>query len=175
MYRWGTFIRNAQNLSILQSEDYKYFTSLTPPRFTEVYVPSHESERSCICTLGISILPLFTILNLLSTSNVIFICPHIYMFMANIYSMNFSIHHVPPTWEVITYPRYWINNIKLLYCFALYFNTLFISTSYTHIWVKGYSQWMRWSCLMPTRQFVSYIMALTFMAWYINFSKPWWG
>jgi len=33
-------------------------TSLTPPPFIEVSVPSLESERSCICVLQISILPL---------------------------------------------------------------------------------------------------------------------
>ena len=32
------------------------FTSLTPPLFIEVSVPSQESERSCICVLGVSIL-----------------------------------------------------------------------------------------------------------------------
>jgi len=36
-------------------------TSLTPPPFIEVSVP-RESERSCICVLGVSILPLSTIL-----------------------------------------------------------------------------------------------------------------
>jgi len=30
--------------------------------FIEVPVPSQESERSCICVLGVSILPLSTIL-----------------------------------------------------------------------------------------------------------------
>ena len=32
-------------------------TSLTPPLFIEVPVPSQESERSCICVLEVSILP----------------------------------------------------------------------------------------------------------------------
>ena len=41
-----------------------YFTwaikaSLTPAPFIEVPVPIHESERSCICVLGVSILTLF--------------------------------------------------------------------------------------------------------------------
>ena len=36
--------------------------SLTPPLFIEVPVPSPESEWSCICALGVSILPLSTIL-----------------------------------------------------------------------------------------------------------------
>ena len=36
-------------------------TSLTPSLFTEVPVLSQESERSCICVLGISNLPISTI------------------------------------------------------------------------------------------------------------------
>ena len=31
-----------------------YATSLTPPRSNEAPVPSPESERSCICVLGVS-------------------------------------------------------------------------------------------------------------------------
>ena len=34
-------------------------TSLTPPLFIEVPVPSQESEQSCISVLGVSILSLF--------------------------------------------------------------------------------------------------------------------
>jgi hypothetical protein len=37
-------------------------TSLIPPPYFKVPVPSQESERSCICMLGISILPLSVIL-----------------------------------------------------------------------------------------------------------------
>ena len=33
-------------------------TSLTPPLIIEVPVPSQESERSCICLLGVLIFPL---------------------------------------------------------------------------------------------------------------------
>jgi hypothetical protein len=36
-------------------------TSLTPPLFIEVLVPSQESEQSCICVLRVSILHLSTI------------------------------------------------------------------------------------------------------------------
>jgi len=39
----------------------KYMTTLTPPLFIEVPVASHESERSCICVLGVSVLPLSAI------------------------------------------------------------------------------------------------------------------
>ena len=35
-------------------------TSLSPPLFIEVSVPSHESERSCTCVLRVSILSLST-------------------------------------------------------------------------------------------------------------------
>jgi len=35
-------------------------TSLTLPPFIEVPVSIQESERSCICVLGVSILPLST-------------------------------------------------------------------------------------------------------------------
>ena len=37
-------------------------TSITPPLFIEVPVPSKESERPYICVLGVSILPISTIL-----------------------------------------------------------------------------------------------------------------
>jgi hypothetical protein len=33
-------------------------TSLTPTLFIEMSVPSHESEQSCICVLGVSIMSL---------------------------------------------------------------------------------------------------------------------
>ena len=36
-------------------------TSLTPLPFIEVPVPSKESDRSCICVLGLSMLPRSTI------------------------------------------------------------------------------------------------------------------
>ena len=36
-------------------------TSLAPPLFIEVSVPSQGSERSCICELDVSILPLSSI------------------------------------------------------------------------------------------------------------------
>jgi hypothetical protein len=35
-----------------------HIINLTPPLFTERSVPRQESERSCICVLGVSILPL---------------------------------------------------------------------------------------------------------------------
>ena len=38
-----------------------YKTGLTPPLFIKVSVPIQESERSCICVLGESVLPLSTI------------------------------------------------------------------------------------------------------------------
>ena len=44
-------------------------TSLTPQLFIEVLVPNQESERSCICVLGVSILPL-SIIFLLDFRNV---------------------------------------------------------------------------------------------------------
>jgi len=37
-------------------------TSLTPPLFLDVPVPSHETKRSFICVLGVSMLPFDTIL-----------------------------------------------------------------------------------------------------------------
>jgi hypothetical protein len=36
-------------------------TGITPPLFIDVSVPSQESERSCICVLNRSILPLSTV------------------------------------------------------------------------------------------------------------------
>ena len=46
----------------IRGEGWIYKTSLTPPLFIEVPVPSQESERSCICLLIILTMPLFTIL-----------------------------------------------------------------------------------------------------------------
>ncbi len=46
----------------LRVEVWAHITSLTPPHFIEVAVPSLESEWSCICVSGIWILPLSTIL-----------------------------------------------------------------------------------------------------------------
>jgi hypothetical protein len=46
----------------LRGEVWANKTSLTPPLLIEVPVPSMESERACICVLGVSILPLSTIL-----------------------------------------------------------------------------------------------------------------
>jgi hypothetical protein len=37
-------------------------TSLTSPLFIEVFIPSQESEQSCICVLKVSILPLHVFL-----------------------------------------------------------------------------------------------------------------
>ena len=44
----------------LRGELWAHKTSLTPPLFIEVSVPSQESERSCIFVLFVSILPLST-------------------------------------------------------------------------------------------------------------------
>jgi hypothetical protein len=41
-------------------EIWVHFTRLTPPPFIEVPVQSKESERSCICVVGVSTLPLST-------------------------------------------------------------------------------------------------------------------
>jgi hypothetical protein len=42
----------------LKEEAWAHKTSLTPPPFIEIPVPSQESEWSCICMLGASIWPL---------------------------------------------------------------------------------------------------------------------
>ena len=55
--------KNLHDSSISKrGEDWAHKTSLTPPLFIEMPVPIQESERSCICVLGISDLPLSTIL-----------------------------------------------------------------------------------------------------------------
>ena len=38
----------------LLGEVWTHETSLTPPLFIDVSIPSQESERSCICVLGVS-------------------------------------------------------------------------------------------------------------------------
>ena len=48
-------------ISSLIGEVWAHRTSLTPPLFIEEYVPSQESERSCICELVLSILSFSTI------------------------------------------------------------------------------------------------------------------
>ena len=42
--------------------DDRVITSLTPPLVIEVPVPSQENKQPCICMLGVSIVPLSTIL-----------------------------------------------------------------------------------------------------------------
>jgi len=39
-------------------ESLKYSSHLTPPLFSEVPAPNMEGEQSCICVLGVSILPM---------------------------------------------------------------------------------------------------------------------
>ena len=45
----------------LRGQVWAHKISLTPPLLIEVPVPRQESERSCICVLGVLILPLYTI------------------------------------------------------------------------------------------------------------------
>jgi hypothetical protein len=45
-------------------EVWNHKTSLTSPLFIEAPVPHQESEQSCICVLGVSILPLSAIFRL---------------------------------------------------------------------------------------------------------------
>jgi hypothetical protein len=45
----------------LKEEVWVHQTSLTPPLIIEVPVPDQESERSCICVLEVSVLPLGTV------------------------------------------------------------------------------------------------------------------
>ena len=47
-----------------RGEIWVHKTSLNPQFFIEVPVPSQESERSCICVLGVSNLLLLTIMEL---------------------------------------------------------------------------------------------------------------
>ena len=56
-YLFGIF-----KLFSLIGEVLSHKTSLTPPLFIDVPVPSHEMKRSFICVLGVSMLPLDTIL-----------------------------------------------------------------------------------------------------------------
>jgi len=44
------------NMNFITSSE----TNLTPPLFIEVPAPSQESEQSCICLLGVSILQFST-------------------------------------------------------------------------------------------------------------------
>jgi len=60
-YIWNTARCTLSNDISSKQELWAHKTSLTPPLFTEVTVPNQESELSCICELGVSILPLSTI------------------------------------------------------------------------------------------------------------------
>ena len=46
----------------LRGKDWVHITSLALPLVIEVPVSSQESEKSCICVLGVSTLPMSTIL-----------------------------------------------------------------------------------------------------------------
>jgi hypothetical protein len=60
-YIWNTARCTLSNNISSKRELWAHKTSLTPSLITEVTVPNQESERSCICELGVSILPLSTI------------------------------------------------------------------------------------------------------------------
>jgi hypothetical protein len=60
-YIWNTARCTLSNNISSKREIWAHKTSLTPPLITEVTVPNQESERSCICELGVSILPLSAI------------------------------------------------------------------------------------------------------------------
>jgi len=62
---------HARIISLI-GEVWAHKISLSPPFFIDVPVPSQESERSCICVLGVSILPLSTILRFDSPESVVF-------------------------------------------------------------------------------------------------------
>ena len=49
-------------ISSLRGDVCAHKTSLTPQLFIEVPVPRQESDQSCICVLGVSIVPVSTIL-----------------------------------------------------------------------------------------------------------------
>jgi len=58
-----TCVKHLQDRIIsLRGDVWVHKTSLTPPFVLEVPVPRQESEKSCLCVLGISMLPLSTIL-----------------------------------------------------------------------------------------------------------------
>ena len=71
-------------------------TSLTPPPlYNEVHVPSQESNRSCICALGISILTISTICFIefwnCSDSVVYFVSPRIGIFSDSVVYFGFPL------------------------------------------------------------------------------------
>ena len=45
-------------LFIIHTKFFYFILSLTTPHFIELPVPNQESEQSCLCVLGVSILPL---------------------------------------------------------------------------------------------------------------------
>jgi hypothetical protein len=66
-YFWHKHLH--ESIISLRGEVWGHKTSLNPAHNIEVPVPSQESERSCICVSGVSILPLSTIF-LLNFGNV---------------------------------------------------------------------------------------------------------
>ena len=72
--------------SSLRREVWAHKTSLTPPLFIEVPVPSRESDQSCICVLGVWILPLYAsfLLNSKTAQTVILFVFH---FITHIFHM----------------------------------------------------------------------------------------
>ena len=66
-YRFFTFYPHVviiflDRITSLRGEVWTNKANLALPRFIEVPVPSKESERTCICVLGVSVLLLSTIL-----------------------------------------------------------------------------------------------------------------
>ena len=87
-------------------------TSLIPPLFIKVTVSSQESEWLCICALGMSNLPLYTIFLrdfwTVSTVHCVFVFHFMYMwwsqFMLHIHSCKSNYHTITtsmtPSWEI---------------------------------------------------------------------------
>jgi hypothetical protein len=65
-------------------------TSLTPPLFIELSMPSQEIERSCICGLGVPILPLTAIL-LLDCGTVATVCHFLFSSLLEILCWHINI------------------------------------------------------------------------------------
>jgi len=101
--------------------------SLTPPLFIEVSVPSQESERSCICVLVVSILPLSTFFSIIfcSCSEVVIILVfHLYVISdINFHSLCCSYYMV---WN-----SHYLQFSLFDYCFFLY---LWLTNQLRYLW-----------------------------------------